>query len=386
MPASEPVAVLHVVASFTATDGGSARSIAELAAGQVAAGADVTLLTMRPSQGELMPPPPGVRLTALPDENGAVVRPSAASRAIAAWSSRFPHGVVHLHGLWRLVLHHAVRTASARGVPVVWAPMGMLEPWALRRRRWTKRLAWWSYQRTDLGRARVLHATSPLEAAGIRAARVRGPVAVVPLGVNLPSPSPRLPGGDVRTALFLSRIHPKKGVLDLVSAWADLAPRGWRLRIVGPDEGGHAAEVAALIRTRQAAGVSLEGPLWGEAKAAAFADCDLFVLPSYSENFGLVIAEALAAGRPVLTTRATPWSELEREGCGWWVEPGRATLVPALRTALSCPRSELAMMGARGRRLVARRYAWPAVAASIIELYRWARRPAEPAPASVLPP
>lgn len=115
----------------------------------------------------------------------------------------------------------------------------------------------------------------------------------------------------------------------------------------------------------------MDGPLWGEAKTAAYAGADLFVLPTYSENFGIVIAEALAAGLPVITTTAAPWHELPTESCGWWIEPGSAPLQEALRLALATPRDELAAMGGRGRALMVRRYTWPAVAGAVAAVYRW---------------
>src|SRR6185369_15513882 len=108
-------------------------------------------------------------------------------------------------------------------------------------------------------------------------------------------------------ALFLSRIHPKKGLLNLIEAWARLRPKNWELCIAGPDETNHLAAVMRLLGSfgleRQ---VRFLGELWGDAKSQAFLDSDLFVLPSFSENFGLVIAEALAHGIPVITTQATP--------------------------------------------------------------------------------
>lgn len=181
----------------------------------------------------------------------------------------------------------------------------------------------------------------------------------------------RSDGDGSRVALFLSRVHPKKGVVELVKAWALAAPAGWRLRIAGPDEGRHWAEVARLVsQLGLGSAVDYVGPVAGAHKAALYREADLFVLPTFSENFGLVVAEALAYGLPVITTRGAPWADLETYGCGWWIETGMEPLVPALRAAMALSNAERRAMGERGRVYV-RRYDWDVIAAETLALYRW---------------
>jgi glycosyltransferase involved in cell wall biosynthesis len=251
----------------------------------------------------------------------------------------------------------------------------MLTPWALRHKGWKKRLAWWLYQKRDLQRAQVLHATSDTELAVFRDAGLSQPVAVVPNGVDLPPECESRcvrTSGQQRTVLFLGRIHPVKGLLDWVEAWARMRPAGWRAVVAGPDEGGHRAEVEAAVR-----GHGLErdfkfiGPVSPAERWAMYRSADVFVLPSRSENFGNVVAEALACGVPVITTRATPWPELESHRCGWWVEANAPALAEALRKATACNDAERIEMGARGRELVRARYTWPAVAERMLAVYRW---------------
>src|SRR5262249_55839458 len=113
------------------------------------------------------------------------------------------------------------------------------------------------------------------------------------------------------------------------------------------------------------------GELWGEAKSRAFLESDLFILPSFSENFGLVIAEALAHGLPVITTQATPWQELREHSCGWWVEVGIEPLAQGLQAALATPIATLREMGRRGRSLVGDKYRWGPIGKSMLQVYEW---------------
>jgi glycosyltransferase involved in cell wall biosynthesis len=116
--------------------------------------------------------------------------------------------------------------------------------------------------------------------------------------------------------------------------------------------------------------VEYVGSVDGEQKSAMYRDADLFVLPTFSENFGVVVAEALAHGVPVITTRGAPWADLEIYGCGWWVDIGVPPLEQALRDAMSLSDDERRMMGARGREYV-RRYDWDTIARQTAEVYRW---------------
>lgn len=283
--------------------------------------------------------------------------------------------VLHSNGLWTAVNHWVTHQARRRQVPLIVQPHGMLEPWALAYHGWKKRLALSLYQRRDLESASLFIATAEQEAESIRRFGLRQPIAVIPNGVEL-----AVGGGEdrivthrntARTALFLSRIHPKKGLLNLVNAWGELRPRNWRLVIAGPDEDGHLAQVMSLVRQQGITEcVEYVGEVEGQRKAALYRDADLFVLPTFSENFGVVVAEALAHGLPVITTRGAPWTDLERFGCGWWIDTGVGPLVDTLREAMSLPEDERKTMGERGRRYV-QRYDWNIIARQTAEVYRW---------------
>ena len=155
--------------------------------------------------------------------------------------------------------------------------------------------------------------------------------------------------------------------------WAkiEVAHPEWRLRIVGPDELGHASELASLAAELKTKRVYIEGPVAGDAKTAAYREAKLFVLPTLNENFAITVAEALAAGTPVITTKGAPWHGLEREGCGWWIDHGVEPLAATLTDAMAMERGTLRAMGAKGRAWMARDYSWARVANDTLDVYRW---------------
>ena len=336
--------ICHIITGLQEAAGTSV-FVGELAAEQSANGEEVSVLAQKRCANEY-PLPAGV----------PVVQEGAAAGRV---------DIVHVHGLWNPWLIRQARHFKKSGAKVVWSPHGMLTPWALSQRKWKKRLAWWLYQRHALAQADLLHVTAPAEVEDVRRLGLANAVAVVPLGVRLPPLRTLRRCADApHTLLFVSRLQKKKGLLNLMDAWArvrDVAS-GWRIVIAGPDQEGYLGEVLARARQRCVAeSVDYVGPVYGAKKDALYAAADVFVLPSFSENFGSVVVEALAQGVPVITTKGTPWAELAARRCGWWVDIGVAPLADALRQALGLTDEERREMGARGRELVEEKYRWPAI-------------------------
>lgn len=347
------------VASLKPAYGGPAFSVSQLAAALAGAGVEVGLWS-----------PDGSALDSPLVPVSPRVRPLSGSPA-AALTAFGPLDLLHDSGIWLPHNHALARAAAASGIPRVVSTRGMLEPWALNHRRWKKRLAWGLYQRRDLRSAQLIHATADAEAASLAPFRLGVPVSVVPNGVVVPAELPSSGrAGTTRLALFFGRFHPVKGLPLFLEAWASVRPSGWHLRLAGHDEDGYLQSVLRIIeRLGLQSQVTVSGPLDGPAKRDALAAADLFVLPSLSENFGMVVGEALAHAVPVLTTTAVPWPQLASNGCGWSVPPTADGLARGLRDATSASPGELSQMGLAGRRYVAAEFSWDRIAARMIDIY-----------------
>lgn len=296
-------------------------------------------------------------------------------QALATWASVARPDIIHDNGLWMPVNYWVACAARRWNTPLIVQTHGMLMPSAVKQKAWKKRLAMTLYQMRNLATANVLLATSSVEYENLRALGLRQPIAVIPNGVHLNPDGMAIPQAPpmsrLRKVLFLSRITPLKGLLNLIDAWAQVRSEGWRLQIAGPDEGGYLAEV--LVRVKKIGlGDSFEyvGVLDGDAKSQLYHGADLFVLPTFTENFGVVVAEALAHGLPVITTRGAPWQDLETYKCGWWIDIGVGPLVVALREAMALSDDQRRAMGSCGLEYV-RRYDWDDIAQQTIDVYRW---------------
>ena len=156
--------------------------------------------------------------------------------------------IIHSHGLWKYPNYAACELARKFRRPLIVTPHGMLEPWAWNYHWWKKRPIWWMWEKRNSGRASILHATSEEEAESLRSLGLNNPIAVIANGVDIPKFIEENEQDRVRTLLFLSRIHPKKGLINLLKAWSILRPRGWRVVIAGPDQNGHEKEVKSTVQ------------------------------------------------------------------------------------------------------------------------------------------
>jgi len=371
----KPLSAIHLTSSVSRLAGGLSESLRYLSQETLKAGIEVSVVGLRDRYAD----EDAARWLPVPVQLFSVLGSAAFaySPKLLPWLVYSNVDVVHLHGLWSYPSAAVLRWFVLTGKPYIVSSHGMLEPWALRQSRIIKAGANWLFQTSCLSHATCLRATAVSEMESLRRLGFKNPIALIPNGVMVPEVIyPNAEAGihkSKRRALFMSRIHPKKGLLDLVRAWHRVNPENWELVLMGPDENEHLAEVLKLVNQYGLqTQIRYGGEVWDEAgKWRCYRDADLFVLPSYSENFGLVIAEALGCGVPVITTRATPWHELETQRCGWWIDTGEEPLVRGLQLALTVARDELRAMGQRGRSLVLKKYSWEPFGKRMAETYEW---------------
>lgn len=284
--------------------------------------------------------------------------------------------ILHGHGLWQQPVHQMAKYARKHNIPYIISPRGMLEPWSLSQAALKKKLALKLYQHKDLKEAACIHATADMEAEHIRKLGFKNPIAVIPNGVNMDEfPDYKKEQNQKRKVLFLSRIHPKKGIELLIQAWKELdhkITQNWQVEIVGNGEPDYIEGLNQMIQDLKLEQViSISAPVFGDAKIQTYQSADLFVLPTYSENFGIVVAEALALKVPVITTKGTPWEDLETYHCGAWIDIGKDPLKQALAQMLSKPTTALEQLGLNGRKLIEDKYSMTSVAEQMSQLYQW---------------
>jgi len=383
-----PLNILHLAASIGRDSGGLGPTIIELVREQRALDQRATIWSLDTSaEAEWVASANGITANSIvtfPDWGPAQFGFSPKMEREASSPDGATFDILHQHSIWMGNSRATNRWRAKFKRPTVVAICGTLEKYALNRSAWKKKLAGWAYERENLTSASCLHATALSELASIRQFGLANPVAVIPLGV--PAAWLASEGNaqrfrhkfaipmDARILLFLSRIDPKKGLAILLNALAQIRPQIKHevLVIGGTDRGGYLQEFQALARDLNVDGlVKFVGPLHQTDKRDAFAAASVFVLPTYSENFGIVIAEALGAGVPVLTTTGTPWEEIVTRQCGWWVDPTAEAMRQSLLEAVQTSQNELAQMGARGKLLIEESYNWQIVARRLMLLYCW---------------
>jgi poly(glycerol-phosphate) alpha-glucosyltransferase len=286
--------------------------------------------------------------------------------------------LVYSTAIWKQTSILASRWARDCRKPHVIAPHGMLDEWALKSGRWRKRVATLLYQRNVLRRAVCVRALCQPEVSAIRAYGIKSPVCLIPNGVDLPATPPELPApwskadDGRRSLLFLGRIHPKKGLANLISAWAATRQSDWLLVIAGWDQGGHEATLRQMVaELGVSASVRFLGPRFGKDRDACYQHASAFILPSFSEGLPMSVLEAWAWGKPVLMTPECNLPEGFQREAAIRIETHPAGLAQGLRALFDMSASEQTEMGRRGRALVAERFTWPKVAAEMRSVYEW---------------
>jgi glycosyltransferase involved in cell wall biosynthesis len=273
-------------------------------------------------------------------------------------------------------------TSRRTGIPYIYYTHGAFEPWAFKHKYWKKKVYWELVEKGVLSGAAGIVVCNEAETDLLRRLGLRTPIRRIPWGVDIPSAG----SSPVRTKLaawfpaladrpfwlFLSRLHPKKGLDLLILAFAALAQEfpDWLLVLAGPDEGGYRGQLERMVTDQGLEQrILFTGLVTGEAKAALLAHADCFVLPSYSEGFPVVVAEALGYGRPVVITTSCYVPEVAKGEAGLVVSSEMGALATALRemmrdTAFRGNCSQKALEVAK------RHFTWEAVAKQTLDYYR----------------
>jgi glycosyltransferase involved in cell wall biosynthesis len=372
--------ITQVVPSITEEASGPSYSVSRLsnAVGTQEIPSQIIALDWIPGR----PPPPGVTIFPLGFGPKRLGRSPAMHRWLDEAAREGELAVLHSHSLFMYQSVYPGRVARRRGVPYIASPRGTLSAWSLSHGHWSKSRFWKYIQRPALACADVFHATGDAEYEEIRAVGFRQPVAIIPNGIDVPPVLPVLPPRPRRTILFLSRLHPKKGVDLLLDAWHAVwrAHPEWDLAIIGPGEGDYPQRLGAQAQRLGLRNVRFTGAIYGEAKLAQFAGADVFILPTHSENFGMAVAEALAAGTPAIVTTGAPWSGLHTKRAGWWINHGLDALVSALETAMASTPEDLRAMGMRGREWMLQDFSWVSIGHKMRTVYAWMRDGGAPPP------
>lgn len=344
--------IVHCIQGLGATSGVSV-FCAELAKAQVLLGHDVYIMYGSNLEYKV---DPSVKLVCGKDLGRIGFRPD----------------IVHQHAVWGMFCSNNMAWAKKNKVDYVVSVHGCLMPRVFTHG-WLKKTLFFNLALKELmNSAKFIHCTSEAELEAVKNRGLTAPLKIAPLGCYLPDKvESRISKAGERKILFLGRIGREKGLELLLEAWKQVKCEGWKLIIAGPDWLGYGKRLREKVEVEKIDGVDFPGSADAMLKDKLYREADIFVLSSPMENFSAVVLDALAYKLPVICTKGTPWGEIEREKCGWWVEPNSVdAIADALRSAMSMTQDELQKMGEHGRVLAEENYSWQHISCEIVKAYK----------------
>jgi glycosyltransferase involved in cell wall biosynthesis len=287
--------------------------------------------------------------------------------------------IIHQHGIWMPISLLSKKIKKKSKVKFVIQPHGYLEPFRMEISKYKKKAIFNIYEKSNLLNSACIIACSKDEGFKLKKMFPDNEIAVIPNGVSLdfynePFSIHNNPK-DKKRMLFLSQIIPIKGLERLFEIIAKMGVENfseWELLIVGYEDKNYVKFLKNMVlELKLEKIVSFVGPKFGKDKVEIFDSADVFIFPSFNENYGIVIAEALSRGLPVIATKGTPWEELNSSKCGFWVDNTKEGIEAGLVKLLQMPQSELKKMGLRGRDLIKNKYLWNKSTLKTIQLYDW---------------
>lgn len=357
--------VLHFITSIDHCSGGTTTYLKLLTEG-ISKEVDITIVTGQTSNPVKIN---GVRIITL---DLSILKLIGFGLRIGELLDELNPDIIHINGIWELPNTIIQNSAQKRKIPVIISPHGMLEPWILKRNPHKKNLALSLYQRQSIKKATCLHATAASEFNNIRKLGFRTDMTIIENGIRTDEINLKKSWKKSNTILFLSRVNPKKGIENLIEAIGRFRElfKSYKIIIAGEGE----PDYVRMLKQRTTDNQTQDqfiflGGIYGKTKWDLYREADVFVLPTHSENFGIVIAEALACGTPVITTTGAPWHDLKKYNCGWWIGHGVEPLTEALLDFSGKTEQELAQMGRNGHLLINRKYTAEQMGTKMINLY-----------------
>lgn len=375
--------ILTFLTNIDQTKGGPSRSVPMFVRGLALEGVDVTLMVIKSND---------MNLHALDGTNAKVhLLPSNYKKKdLECFLKKEKFDLIHGQCIWEPLFHQMRVLADRYKVPFILTPRGTLEPWSLQQSKWKKKIARWLYQDYDLKRCACIYATAEMEARHIRDLGFKNPICIIPNGIETDGYPCRMDMSIVKKQiLFLSRVHPKKGIEVLIDAFSRVHTEfpDWNVVVVGNGEDSYRRALKNKVSELGLGNyVEILSPVFGEAKVKLYQESSVFCLPSYSENFGMVIAEAMSCGVPAITTNGTPWQLLNGDvstmgasldvlgkdkRTGWCIDLSVDNLEKTLKKAMLMSPDELYEMGQRGSKLVNANFNYRMVAKKNVALYEW---------------
>lgn len=363
-----------LIHSIDKKDGGPSRSVPILARGLSKVGVDVTLMAVKSEDMNLHAVENiGIKVVVLPKK----VSKSELEKAFL--DGQFD--LIHFQMIWVPLYIKAAQICRKHHIPYMTTPRGTLQPWCYNDKnvikRMKKRIAMMAYQYRDIQNASAILATAKMEADNLRKFGFSNPIAVVANGIDVSEYQCRTVADKAsvkKQILFLSRVHPKKGIEYLIDAWNTLHTKypDWNVVIAGNGEDSYIQHLNELIEQKGLQNcIEVVPPVFGVEKHKLYCESSLFVLPTHSENFGMVIAEAMSCGVPVITTNGTPWQELNDLNLGWCIDLSVENLVNALQEAIDSGADALFDKGQLCSKHVYNTYQYTEVAAKNKAVYEW---------------
>lgn len=361
--------IIHVISSMNTSNGGPSFTTLLTLQGTRALGMEVEVLTCLPDPDEnVVSNDPDIRY--LPGRcfpNNRWRYTKAIPRELAKVKGV---DLYHIQGIWLYSSYITARFARKQGCPYLITLHGTFHPKALEQSSLVKKISLFLYQRRQLQQAACIHVTCKEEMAYYRALGFTNPVAVVPCPVEISDVENACVENKKKKIGFLGRLHPVKRVDRLLEAWKRLQEFG-ELLIMGDGEPDYVAFLKKEVERMQLSNVRFAGWVSGTEKKQLLASLTCLAVPSDFENFGMIVPEALLQEVPVIASTNSPWQDLDRYRCGWWISNDVETLVGAMREALSLDEEELQAMGKRGRQLVLNKYSVDVVSRQMKQLYAW---------------